>query len=361
LISYSLYLWHWPILVFQQTNSLLLVASDGDRQKVEVVGFVVSIIVGTLSWWLIETPFRQGRFRPRRKAMFALAGMGAAVLLFAGVRIMAADGFPSRFTPEELSVSEISSHDEWGHFRGGECFVATPDLLNKAECLPNADGRKQYLLLGNSIAAELYPGLSHEFPEVQFWQATTWICPPLQDASIMATIDENWERCKANSDYWYGDLLTNHHPDRVLLVGIWTPAMLPELGRTLEWLKSHKYNVTLFGPPIEFNAPVSKLIFTGLRSGRMDVLDQHWMERAHELNATMKAKAANEWHVEYISEFDDLCGEDIIAATQRPSATTHGCPMMAAPGIPMKSDGSHLTEVGVALFAQQMRARHELP
>jgi peptidoglycan/LPS O-acetylase OafA/YrhL len=361
LISYSLYLWHWPIMVFQQTNSILLVASDGQKKREQIAELAVSLIVGTLSWWLIETPFRQGQFRPGRKAVFALAGMGAAILLIAGMGVEVTRGLPSRFTPEELSISKIAKYNPMTEFRGGVCFVATPDLLDKSKCFPPRDGRKQYLLLGDSTAAELYSGLTKEFPEVQFSQATTWICPPLRDPSVLAPIDNEWKRCKANSDFWFGDLLTQYHPDKVLLAGSWIAEVLPELGRTLKWLTDRGYQVVLFGPAIKFNAPVPKLLFAGLRSGRMDGLDQHWNESNHALNATMKRMAATEWHVSYISEFDDLCRKDVVASTKEPFATTHGCPMLAGPGVPMKGDEYHLTMPGVDLFARQMRARHELP
>ncbi len=81
-ISYSLYLWHWPILV------LPAVALGAPLEPGARVGLVAaSIVVATLSWACVEEPFRRGTWRlamsPSRTLVFAGAAL-AFVVAFAG-------------------------------------------------------------------------------------------------------------------------------------------------------------------------------------------------------------------------------------------------------------------------------------
>lgn len=76
-ISYSVYLWHWPILVLVP---LAVGSALAPWQTLACVGG--SLIVGAASWRLIEEPFRRG-FRPAttRTRRTVLAGLTAAVAL----------------------------------------------------------------------------------------------------------------------------------------------------------------------------------------------------------------------------------------------------------------------------------------
>ena len=85
LISYSLYLWHWPLIVFIKYLSIK------DLTPLEITGIIVSsLTVSTLSWKFIEQPFRlkQMLFRERKKlfaiscvVMIAFSGIGGGIYL----------------------------------------------------------------------------------------------------------------------------------------------------------------------------------------------------------------------------------------------------------------------------------------
>ncbi|MEO8737568.1 MAG: hypothetical protein ABI380_13645, partial [Edaphobacter sp.] len=61
------------------------------------------------------------------------------------------------------------------------------------------------------------------------------------------------------------------------------------------------------------------------------------------VDRTMNDLAQNQWHVPYVSFFDTFC---------KP-----GCPIYAAPHVPINMDEAHLTSEGGALFAQAIKAR----
>jgi len=59
LISYSLYLWHWPVLVFYRIHKVT------DLSSIEkLLALAVSVVLATLTYYIIETPFRR-RFAPK--------------------------------------------------------------------------------------------------------------------------------------------------------------------------------------------------------------------------------------------------------------------------------------------------------
>jgi peptidoglycan/LPS O-acetylase OafA/YrhL len=105
LISYSLYLWHWPLLAF----------SKYPAREVPGVGFRVallaaSIVLAILSWRYVETPIHKRRILLKRPQLFGLAGASMATMLGLGLLIRSHDGFPSRFPPEALRYA-----DSWNH------------------------------------------------------------------------------------------------------------------------------------------------------------------------------------------------------------------------------------------------------
>ncbi|MGH2407132.1 MAG: acyltransferase family protein [Candidatus Limnocylindrales bacterium] len=83
-ISYSLYLWHWPILVLAP-----FVLGPDLNVATEITLVALAIVVATLSWALVETPFRNGivlsGLRPRRTLAFGLTSLLVVAVLSADI------------------------------------------------------------------------------------------------------------------------------------------------------------------------------------------------------------------------------------------------------------------------------------
>src|SRR5271170_7070352 len=95
MISYSLYLWHWPLIVFQGTDALLISGLSPKLTKLVII--FASFVLATLSWRFVEQPFRAHRFGISRGNVFGLASFAASLLLILGAGILVAKGFPSRY------------------------------------------------------------------------------------------------------------------------------------------------------------------------------------------------------------------------------------------------------------------------
>src|SRR6201999_4674094 len=76
-ISYSLYLWHWPLFTFARFSKSSLVLDTGDK----ITLFALTVLISYLSWRFVEQPFRLKSVAPTRGAAFRIAGLASAVLL----------------------------------------------------------------------------------------------------------------------------------------------------------------------------------------------------------------------------------------------------------------------------------------
>lgn len=92
LISYSLYLWHWPLLVFSKYPL------NSESWKSSVAMLAVTAALSVLSWKYVELPFRKRQFCQKRARLFLFAGAATATLLILGLVGAEQGGFPNRFS-----------------------------------------------------------------------------------------------------------------------------------------------------------------------------------------------------------------------------------------------------------------------
>jgi peptidoglycan/LPS O-acetylase OafA/YrhL len=363
LISYSLYLWHWPIIVFWNRGRVLADNAPLDAHT-KLFLFLFSLVVATLSWWLVETPFRKGALRPQRRALFLTNGIAALVLLAIGVTMLATHGAASRFSDQQVEIMNYLSYHPATEWRENVCFLTPSDSFQQFQpgtCLAEVPGHPQFLLLGDSLAAQLYPGLTRAFTDLNFSQANSADCIPflVQPPSLRPPFAAN---CKQMTQFIYSNYLLQHHPSAVLLAASWRPADLDGLGRTIDWLKQHHLRIIVFGPVPEYDTAVPRLLALAMRTRDPSaILRAHRYPVSVELDRRMAKLAREQWKVGYISAFDDLCNSQVEMVAKSQLQSGDGCPVLAAPGVPLEFDFHHLTVPGSILYAQNIKVRHQLP
>ena len=160
LISYSLYLWHWPLIVFAQLASPFSL-SLSDKWML----LATAIVLATLTWALVELPFRRKVILPGRSALMAAAGFCAVCLAAFSLVVIARDGVPERIEetvrPAVLANSGIKA--SWAYPE--ECKAnyqrkfAPEDSVTFCEI--GGSGPSTVLFWGNSQVEQLFPVLSH--------------------------------------------------------------------------------------------------------------------------------------------------------------------------------------------------------
>ncbi|TWT83861.1 O-acetyltransferase OatA [Planctomycetes bacterium CA13] len=100
LISYSLYLWHWPVLVF--CRHLFV------DESVHVTGaaLMLTAVLSYLSWRFVETPFRDSQRLRTPAAAFRFAATVTAIVGGAGLLFILQRGLPRRFNEPSLAIIE---------------------------------------------------------------------------------------------------------------------------------------------------------------------------------------------------------------------------------------------------------------
>ena len=152
LLSYSFYLWHWPVYVYANTISI-----DG-IQSWEAVGWILLALgLAWLSWRFVELPFREKRLLAARKPVLAAGLLAMVALAVTGSVVRSADGFPQRLTGKALEYAQAR---EW---RAGQmkCMLMTSDKSLDKACLigRNKEAPATQLVWGDSHAAALLPAI----------------------------------------------------------------------------------------------------------------------------------------------------------------------------------------------------------
>ena len=153
IISYSLYLWHWPLIVF--TQYVLMRKPNGFEALLLIAA---SVMFAYVSWRFIEEPIRRGR-RLGTKSSFvtaALTGLTACVAL--GAVIVDREGLPERLTPELAAMMPyVHGYDDWKGCHNVKADRIQGDTL----CvLGQKDKTPTFVLFGDSHAAALSPAIS---------------------------------------------------------------------------------------------------------------------------------------------------------------------------------------------------------
>jgi len=161
LISYSLYLWHQPILVFarHQLNDELSIL-------LKIILLISVFPLSFLTWKYIEKPFRDKELISRRKIfVFSLSGL----LFFTGMGLMAIK-FNEAFTKVNPQILNGNVGQEDFFSAMNQNFLKCEDkfILAKAEifdsqhrCYQSLAGKPKVALFGDSHAEHLFVGLAN--------------------------------------------------------------------------------------------------------------------------------------------------------------------------------------------------------
>jgi peptidoglycan/LPS O-acetylase OafA/YrhL len=152
LISYSWYLWHWPVHVFAD-----YAAVDGIAVHENIALIMFSLVLGYLSWRWVETPLRGRRWlaQPRQAVLGALLAM--VLVGLAGQALRWSDGVPSRLSAQALRYAKAS---EW-HAGQRDCMFEKKTAPDHLVCHlgPQGTGPLPPIIWGDSHAAALVPAL----------------------------------------------------------------------------------------------------------------------------------------------------------------------------------------------------------
>jgi peptidoglycan/LPS O-acetylase OafA/YrhL len=292
LISYPLYLWHWPLLSFARTLGF-------HTELSKAIIILLSFLLAAATYRFVEYPVRFGSLRASG-ASLSLAGVAA--VLAAAFAVYLSGGVPERFPSQIRTILAIQDYPYHDVARVGRCWL--PDDANFASYTPEC-GHGRIMVWGDSYSGLLATGLPK--PYAQFTRSA---CLPLLTGTD--------SQCTKGNEATV-DALRSLKPERVIIFARW-PLHLAEwhnpstsldlaLEGTLQKVRAQVDDVILLGPA-PFWAP-----------DLPEVVADYWMKFG-ELPDRLKTAvpddfyrsvddlmqaAANRQHVRFISLFDALC------------------------------------------------------
>ena len=167
-------------------------------------------------------------------------------------------------------------------------------------------------------------------------QATVSGCKPTLEQSGAE------EKCSRLMSYIFSDFLTTHQVDVLVLAARWDGSDSGSLLQTLEWAQNRGIKVVLFGPIVQYDSALPRLLALSIKRNNPDIPAMHRIAYYERLDSDMAKLAQLGSQVRYISYFKLLCSHE-------------SCVEYADDGVPLQSDYGHLTGNGSVLIAQKIR------
>jgi peptidoglycan/LPS O-acetylase OafA/YrhL len=218
LISYSLYLWHWPIIAYLNYLNIEI------KPLVAIAVILVSILFGWLSWKFVETPMRRtGVTLAFSQVFWRRFALPVLILLAIGAATFYTKGFPIRFDPQLAAIERTM--DTLPEVLRSGCDVPTAlyETLPKDTCRLGQDKPKlDGILIGDSFANH-FTGMVDVMAKaegISIMDYTMHGCPPILGYDTELDGPAYAKKCRKRNELAYAKI-TERNFSRVILAGHW--------------------------------------------------------------------------------------------------------------------------------------------
>ncbi len=341
LISYSLYLVHWPLFVLARYGRG---AESSPWEKATLI--VVSILLATAMYFLVEQPFRRRRAGGKRLSdpAFGLACAGlACALILPAVTAMADHGWPGRVPAELRAAAAGLDAMKERHFADASAQEHVP--------FP-APGKRNAVIVGDSHGADLLTALMRAKSQVNFrFVHIFWDCQPIlgerpYGEGTPIPSREIADECRRQSEV-LRDNPQLAAADLIVIASSWIDYGMDGLPQTIEYLKSrYRARLVVVG---------GRFAFTELSA----LLTQAaTVEEANERFDAAKGKYGMKQEIAQlttIAERETVDFIDLRPFTCDPIRRGWSCPLFLADGELLYWDANHWTEAGARRIGKRLR------
>jgi peptidoglycan/LPS O-acetylase OafA/YrhL len=356
-ISYSLYLWHWPIFVF------IRYVTGGITPLQSFLAILLSLTLSILTWQFIENPFRLKWKFSFKKTLIAMYIIPACIFVVMNIVVEKQKGMPERFGEHMDAVIAMDSkpkiYNEYCDASNEKCRIAA--------------------LIGDSHAEHFSPFMHQligDNKNLKLQTQSIGFCPPLEGL-YRALIDEEKGKktiyttnneCYEKTQKFY-EQLTSEKYAYVILSSYWSMIDLKPNnvfyfdveGEEFSYEKSllirkaalYKSINTIIGKNItpvilKDNLSISeeklqcarKKIFIDAFNDNCDVAYEELIAQQEKVNALFADVEKDFPQVKFIDVNDVLCRDKVVCKT-------------TMDGTPLYRDVQHITGIGSTSIAQQ--------
>lgn len=337
-ISYSIYLWHWPIVVGFSYFSLV-------SSIYKFIGVMLSIALGTVSFYIVESPFRNAmkKYSSMRFAEIASSAVVISIPFLMGTVVYKDGGVPSRYPFALITSDEISS-ERARYWLDGDKPHPAPKT-----------GDKKVLIIGNSHGIDLtYSLMESGFKGDITYIRTTNMC---SNFGYTPNTPENIALCTdvfnsiRNFDGW-------NDMQEVILHDDWAEENINDLKKMIAFIKSKtNAKIYIFGPKMIFDEIPSKIVVEAMKEKMSTVSmineysHKYYQIRRMRINNDLKKELENKIYydmaVKYIDFLDVQCGKELDCEILNPENKEF-----------IYFDNSHFTLNGARVFGGKLKRMH---
>jgi peptidoglycan/LPS O-acetylase OafA/YrhL len=332
-ISYSLYLWHWPVLIFYK---IYLFDEFIEYEKFEKISvLLVSIILATLTYLYVEKPFKNARIGNKNTQPIVLSlalSLGLALAVFGSSYFQ-----HYRFTEQ---TKHYEAYLGYGNpFSPESCFLSSRrnnvSLFDQENCIKTEQGKFNILLMGDSHAKQWFSAMDrHLKPNQTLSVVTASGCKPVIPL-------QGEDRCTELLNWAMKELIVNHKFDKIIISGRWKSKHVQYIPETIATLQEYASQVQVIGPVIEYLHPLPMLL---AKFGPDAELTQFSIyENRKELDSQLEATT-------------DLAGGNYMSPLTYMCSSIKRCQYTSKTNVPMQFDYGHLTHEGaMAVIATSLK------
>ena len=318
--SYSLYLWHLPVLVF---GAYWMIAAPRGAKLLLLLGLVVPIAFA--SWWWFEEPLRRRQWLPDNRRFLSAMLIALMILAALGAALWSSDGLPGRLSaPNRRLLASATLHPQ-----AVQCMtrtlaqIASGDLCRFGSADPQAP---RVVLWGDSHALALLPGLEQVATRDGFalFYAGRSACRPLLAGGEAAQLSRKRHECDGYN-VAMREAVQRLRPAHVLLAAFWAlnePNAMPAvsvrsgladaLRATSRALRATGARVCLVRDMPVLVRPVAYGLVMAQRRGIdtrfLESFDDTWLSRDAATDSALLAAAASEPGVRTANPRAAICG-----------------------------------------------------
>lgn len=182
LISFPIYLWHWPLITFTRIYW-------GDPSAIKIfIATVLSVPFAWATYQFVEKPIRFKNIQ--RRFTVACLIIISFVIVAAGTTIFLLDGFPERKLANKYQ--RVANDLKWNYWDNKACSR----LYDISPCQMTEGDSKKILILGDSHANHLFPGIARNSRDLGVVNIGS--CAPLDGIQVL--VSKNQEHHTGRSD-----------------------------------------------------------------------------------------------------------------------------------------------------------------
>lgn len=331
MISYSLYLWHWPIIAFWRFETDMVLTPMG---TVSVV--VVSLVAATLSYFLVERPAVR-LWRGRKSGPLMVGNVGVIVATVAACWFVGASAETLRsYPPEVRKVASYANYPSWdahqAQFVEGTCFISLGMTFDR-KCVTMSTTKRNMLVFGDSHAAQYWRAIADRYPTWNVMQATGAACRPMHGVSTEA-------HCNALMPWILDTFLPENKVDVIILAGRWLAGEDEILAGEIRKMVARGTQVIVIGPVVEYDGETPRLLADAMMRGDLARFDTKRVMERRDRDRAM-APIVEAAGARWLSAWDVECPDG-------------KCRVFDPDGGPMHFDYGHVTLAAARLIVSRL-------